>query len=183
MSMPSTSAKSCGRLRPAPIGTRISSSSVRSKASAGGWEMPWRSSTRPGLCRVSFRSAIESTSKLWSGSENSLNLFKEFSDPLHSLLVDSIALRKLTLQRPGRVDDRHGISQPPAEALDLTDELDILVPMGAGRNRPHDFALVEGIDIVVDNHAEFQIGHLDKGLHRRLVGIILELLADRDVAD
>ena len=88
-----------------------------------------------------------------------------------------------SFQRDGRVDDRHGIAQPAAEALHFADDLDVLVPVDAGGHGPHDFPLVEDVDVVVDDDREFQIGHFDEGLHAGFVGLVLEFFFDRDVAD
>src|SRR4030095_6945230 len=106
-------------------------------------------------------------------------------DALERRGFDLVAHRPVSLgfQWYRRVDDRHGVAQPAAEALHFADDFDVLVPMDAGGHGPHHFALVEDVDVVVDDHGQFQIGHLDEGLHAGFVGLVLKFFFDRDVAD
>src|SRR5688572_7687340 len=85
--------------------------------------------------------------------------------------------------RYGRIDDRHCIAQPATKTLDLTDDLDIFVPVHTSGDGPHDFAFVKDVDVFVDNYGEFQVRHFDKCLHASLVRFVLELFLDGYVAN
>src|SRR6516162_11078882 len=97
--------------------------------------------------------------------------------------MNFVSFGPAALEGDGGVDDRHGIAQPAAEALHFTNNLDVLVPVDSRGYCPHNFPLIKDIDIVVDNDREFQVGHLDEGLHARLVRFVLEFLLDRDIGD
>src|ERR1043165_475386 len=112
-------------------------------------------------------------------------LLEELGDALEGGRLDLIAHGPFTfaLQRNGGIDNRYCVSQPAAKALHFANNFDVLVPVDAGGDRPHHFAFVEHIDVIVDDHRQLQVRHLDERLHAGFVGFVFEFLFDGNVAD
>src|SRR6185503_3241861 len=84
-------------------------------------------------------------------------LLEEFCDALESSRLDFVAYRPFVLRFEGYggIDNRDGVAEPAAETLYFADDFDVLVPMDARSDGPHDFALVEGVDVIVDDDRQF----------------------------
>src|ERR1700752_1126728 len=80
-------------------------------------------------------------------------LLEKTAHPLHRVRGNLVALGKLAFERLRCVDHRDRVAEPAAEALHFAHDLNVLVPVRPGADRPHDFALVEDVDVVVDHDA------------------------------